>query len=304
MNLKQTAKLNIAVLYGGPSSEREISMKSGTAVINALNNLGIKNIPVVVNKDLDWIDRIKKSGADFVFIALHGRFGEDGTVQSILDFLKIPYSGSGVVASAVSMNKLKAKEIFVANNIPTPKWAVLSKNVLTPPKLKYPVVVKPVSEGSAIGVSIAKNRKDIKPSLKKAFRYGDKAMLEEYVDGTEITVAILGRKALPVIEIVPRGKFYDFRSKYQIGMSDHIIPARIPEKVLKVSQKIAMKTFDALGCRAFGRADMKVSTKNKIYVLELNTIPGMTQTSLLPEAAKAAGMSFDKLILEMIKQSL
>lgn len=296
-------KMKIAVLYGGPSSEREISLKSGSAVINALNNLKIKNFPVIVNNDLKWVDTIKKVKADFVFIALHGKFGEDGTVQSILEFLKIPYSGSGVLASALSMNKPKAKEIFTFNKIQTPPWRVITRADEIR-DFSTPFVVKPIDEGSAIGVSVVFNHREIKAALKTAFKYGKKILVEKYIDGTELTVAILGKTALPVIEIVPKGKFYDFDSKYKPGMSEHIIPARLPKTILKKSQEIALKAFRSLGCKAFGRVDIKVNSEKEIFVLELNTIPGMTQTSLLPDAARAAGLSFEEMILEMIKHSL
>ncbi len=303
--MRKIKKMRIAVLYGGPSTEREISIKSGTAVINALNKLGIKNVPIIVNKNLEWVDKIKKSKVDFVFIALHGKFGEDGTVQSILEFLEIPYSGSGILASALSMNKQKAKEIMFANNLPTPDWRVISDDT-SPADFRFPMpcVVKPIDHGSALGVSIVKNKNEFMSAIKLASRYGNKILVEKYIEGTEITVAILGEKALTAIEIVPAGEFYDFESKYKVGMSEHIIPARLPHKIIKRAQSLAVKTFKTLGCKAFGRVDLMVSAKNEIFLLELNTIPGMTATSLLPDAAKASGFSFEEMILEMIKYSL
>lgn len=304
--MKEIKKMKIAVLYGGPSSERAISLKSGTAVARALDNLKIKNLPIIVDRNLKWLDTVVKYRPDFVFIALHGPFGEDGTIQSILEFLKIHYSGSNTLSSALSMDKQKTKELFLANKIPTPPWRTVEagKTDGIADKLKFPVVVKPVNQGSAIGVSLVKRKSDLPSALKLAFSYSDKAIIEDYIDGVEITVAILGAKALPVIEIVPKGKFYDFESKYTIGMSDHIIPARVPKRISVEAQRLALRAFETLGCRAFGRVDMKVSSKNEVFVLELNTIPGMTETSLLPDAARAAGLSFEEMILEMIRHSL
>ncbi len=302
MNLKNK---KIGVLYGGISKEREISIKSGNAIVSALRDAGYKVVPIDVKSD--FIKRIQSTKIDIAFIALHGPFGEDGTVQSILEMFKIPYTGSGVLASALAMNKIYSKKIFEWHKLPTPDWYVVNsdKGFLSN-KLKFPLVVKPCDQGSTIGVSIVSNYKDLKSAIKKALKYSKYAIIEKYISGKELTVGILGRELLPVIEIIPmvKSRFYDFEAKYTPGGSKHIVPAKIDNRISKTLQEMALKAFDALGCRAVGRVDFRLSHDNKPYILEVNTIPGMTETSLLPEAAREKGYSFLDVVLRIIKHSI
>ncbi len=290
---------------GGWSEEREISLRTGGAIFQALKEEGFNVVGIDVDRNV--VDYLKKYKINFAFLALHGPFGEDGTVQGLLEMLGIPYTGSGVLASALAMNKIYAKRIFDQQGIPTPKWIVLSSLHLTPDTLhglKYPVVVKPAGQGSTIGVSIVQERKSLDTAIRKAKRLDKQVLIEEYIRGKEITVGILGRKTLPIIEIIPKSKFYDYRAKYLPGASKHIIPARLERKVAKRSADLALKAFHALGCRAYGRVDMRVDIRNQPWVLEINTIPGMTRTSLLPEAALSLGISFNQLVLKIIQHSL
>jgi len=300
--INKIKKMKIAVLFGGTSSERDISILTGRAVISALKRLGVK----VIGIDFDGSpELIKRAKPDFVFIALHGALGEDGCVQGMLNLMKIPYSGSGVEASAVCMNKVLTKIIFKNNNLPTPKW----KEVGLDSKIENvtftsPCFVKPVSQGSAVGVSLAKNKKELRVALRKALKYDKKALVEDYVKGTEITVGVLGDKVLPAVEIVPKGEFYDFKSKYKKGCSNHIIPPRISKSALLLAQEYALKAYKCCGCEVVARVDMIVPKNSIPQILEINTVPGMTETSLLPDAARAAGINFDELVLKIVEYSL
>ncbi|MFN3966629.1 MAG: D-alanine--D-alanine ligase [Endomicrobiia bacterium] len=304
MNLRNK---KIGVLYGGISEEREISIKSGNAVISALKSGGYNVVPIDVKQDFLKKIQTLKSKIDIAFIALHGPFGEDGTVQSILEMLRIPYTGSGVLASALAMNKIYSKKIFEWHKLRTPGWfTVNSEKELLPEKLKFPLVVKPCDQGSTIGVRIVNSLKELKSAIKYSLKYSKNAIVEKYIEGKELTVGILGREALPVVEIIPMGKskFYDFEAKYAPGGSKHIIPARIDSKTTKLLQEMALKAFDALGCKAVGRVDFRLNKNEKPYILEINTIPGMTETSLLPEAAKERGYSFLETVLKIIEHSI
>ena len=303
MNIKRWAKnKKIGVLYGGISAEREISLLSGRAVIDGLRGEGLNVVGIDVDRKVSA--RIAKEKIDFAFITLHGPMGEDGTIQGMLEIMGIPYSGCGVLASALSMNKMRSKEVFAANGIPTPAWEIKRQGAKRSTKFGFPVVVKPLSQGSALGVSIANDNKNYNKALTEAFKFGAEVMVEKFVGGTEITVGVLGNKALPIVEIVPKGKFYDFKSKYTPGQSDHIIPARLNKKTADLASRLAVSVFNALGCRAVGRVDIIIDKHAKPWVLEMNTLPGMTSTSLLPDEAKAAGMSFGGLLLKIIEYSL
>jgi len=306
----------IGVLYGGWSPEREISIKSGKAVLKSLINSGCNAVGIDIKKN-NLISEIKRNKIDIAFIALHGPFGEDGCIQSILELLGIPYTGSNVLASALAMNKIYSKKIFEYHGLPTPEWKTIKKDSIFRKKfkkdsiddilqgLKFPVVVKPSTQGSAIGVNIARNREELLSSLRKSFKYDNIILLEKYIQGKELTVGILGEKILPVIEIVPNeGEFYNYNSKYSVGGSQHIIPARIPQKICSEAKRIAKSAFDCLGCSVVGRVDLRLSKENKLYLLEVNTIPGMTETSLLPDAAKKVNISFEELVLKIIEYSL
>ena len=290
----------IGVLCGGTSSEREISLMSGKAVYEAIKKLGFDVVLIDVDKNV--ATKLIKERIQIAYVILHGAMGEDGTIQGMLEIMGIAYTGCRVFSSSASIDKIISKKIFEYAKIPTAKWFTIEKN--KPFDMpKFPVVVKPASQGSAIGVSIVKNKKEFKKAVKLAFSFEDRVLVEQYIKGMEITVGVLNGKPLPVIEIVPKGKFYDFKSKYTLGQSTHIIPARLPNKVLKKAQDIALKIFSEFMCNGICRVDMIVDKKNSIYVLELNTLPGMTKTSLFPDAAKYIGMSFENLVLEILKSA-
>lgn len=300
---KHISKMKIAVLLGGPSSERAVSLRSGAAVSGALKKLGATPVEILVGRDTSWLARLKRARPDFVFIALHGKYGEDGAAQAELESAGFRYCGSGPAASALAMDKAETKRVLEASGIRTPAGQIARRRTKIT-ATTFPCVVKPSDEGSAVGVSIARNRRELSKAVKSALKYSSTALIEKYIPGVEITAAVLDGECLPLIEIVPKGSFYDYRSKYSPGMSDHIVPARIASAAAQEASKIATKSFRALGCRAFGRVDMKVAPDGRIYVFEVNTIPGLTATSLFPDAARAAGISFERLIELMIRASL
>ena len=311
----------IGVLLGGRSAERSISLKTGRAITQSLKRQGFHALAIDAAQPLP--EALKKNKINFAYIALHGPGGEDGSVQGLLEWLQIPYTGSRVLASAVAMDKAASKRLFEAWAIPTAPWYLLHKprpltreemTASRPPschggmdsRLPYPVVVKPVHQGSAVGVSVIKKAKDWPVGLMNAFRYDDQVLVEAYLDGTEITVGVLGDKALPVIEIIPQHDrpFYDFHAKYSPGGSRHILPARISPKATAVAKALALAACRALGTRGAARVDLIFDRRRRPFVLEVNTIPGMTETSLLPEAARAAGLSFDELVLKIAEDSV
>lgn len=316
MKNKKSKKLEdkkIGVLMGGTSAERKISLKTGKAILQALKRRGLKAIPIDVGKDI--ATRLLEERVDLAFVALHGRGGEDGTIQGLLELLRIPYTGSGVLASALALNKVQAKKVFKFHGLPVPRFQVLKKEDpgaslsagkagIQDLRFPLPLVIKPAREGSTIGLSIICNRRDIGKAIKKAFRHDQEVMLEEYIKGKEVTVGIVGNEILPVIEIRPKNAFYTYEAKYIKGLTDFIIPARLPKKVYSQVQMIALAAYHALGCRHFARVDIIVSKENKPYLLEVNTIPGMTVTSLLPQAAAKKGMAFDDLVLKILKLAL
>lgn len=300
----------IAVLMGGNTPERSVSLKGSKEVIKALKSLNYKVFPMdtgrISGKEL--VGRLINEKIDAAFILLHGPVGEDGTIQGFLDVLGIPYTGSKVLSSAIGMNKEFTKAILVQNKILTPKYQVLASGEKIKIRLTYPIVVKPTCQGSTIGISVVPNRADLDSALKIAFKYGNKILIEEYINGKEITVGIISKdgspKTLPVIEIIPKGKFYDYKSKYIPGESQHIIPAKISKETESKAGKISLKVYKLLSCVDFARVDMIVSQDNRIYVLEINTIPGFTKTSLVPEAAEYAGISFKELISKTVEACL
>lgn len=295
----------IAVLMGGWSAEREISLLTGKAVLQALKEEKLNAIGIDVDKNI--VENLKKYKIDFVFLALHGPIGEDGRIQGLLEILDMPYTGSGPLASALAMNKIYAKRIFSQAGIPTPFWATIDRLQITDYRLqglKYPVVVKPAAQGSAIGVSVVRKKEEISSAIKKAKKLDKEVLIEEYIPGKEVTVGILGEKTLPIIEIVPKSKFYDYQAKYALGGSEHLIPARLEKKVAKKTAQVALQAHRVLGCRAYSRVDLRVDRRGKPWVLEINTIPGMTKVSLLPDAARAVGISFNELVLKIIEYSL
>ncbi|MDR3330954.1 MAG: D-alanine--D-alanine ligase [Endomicrobium sp.] len=299
VNLKNK---RIGVLYGGFSREREISILSGKAVLNVLKKMKLDVCGIDVDRNI--IKKIQRERIDIAYIALHGSVGEDGAIQGMLEVLGISYTGCGIFASAASINKDISKQLFKYANILTPKWITLRKFDPVPNIKEYPVVVKPVSQGSALGVTIANTALLFVASVKKAFRYDKEIIIEQFVDGKEITVGVLNGEVLPIVEIIPKGKFYDFRSKYQKGGSEHVIPADISDKASKIAQNYANKIYRIFKCNAMCRVDMIVDKVDKVWVLENNTIPGMTETSLLPDAGKAMGYDFENLVLKIIESAL
>lgn len=309
--MKTKKKIKIAVLCGGFSSESEISLKSGLAVYENLSKWSDFDVELVKLNRKNFINEIfklKKRKIDVAFIALHGKFGEDGKLQAILEALGVKYTGCDFLPSVIAMNKHIAKMLFQANNIPTPKWCLLNnvKDITKINKLKMPVVVKPSDEGSTIGVSIVNNKQELKNAVKLAFKYSNYVIVEEFIEGKEITVPVLQNKILPMIEIVPKlNIYYDFSSKYKNGGSLHLIPPRISKDLKKKIKHIVKKVIKLVNCGTICRIDFKVDEKKQIpYVLEINTIPGMTSTSLFPEAAKSCGISFPELVRKIVFETL
>ena len=293
----------VAVVMGGLSSERKISFLTGKACSNALKKRGYK----VVNIDAQghFGEKLNKLKPKIVFNALHGKFGEDGFVQSLLEGLKIPYTHSGVLASSLAMDKELSRLIFKKKKLLTPKYILLNKDkkVSFNKKIKFPVVIKPLNEGSSLGVYICKNQKQFQINFKKLIKDYDKILVEKYIPGREIQVAVMGNKPLGVIELVPRRKFYDYTAKYSSkAQTKHIMPAPIPLKKYKEVLDLALKAHQALGCRGVTRSDFRFF-KNKFYLLETNTQPGMTKLSLVPEIAKYNGISFEDLVEWMVKDA-
>ncbi len=306
-------KRKVAVLKGGWSRERSISLKTGAAVEAALRRMKIPVMSIDVRPTV--LSRLTKQKPDLCVIALHGAFGEDGRIQSALEFLGIPYTGSGPLASALAMDKVASKRLFVEAGVPTPAWAVVSRNEFSDDERaalkravallgKGPVFVKPYDQGSAIGATRVTNRAALKKAVSVCFRMSEKALVERFIPGRELTVGILGDAVLPIVEIVPEHAFYDFHSKYAKGGSRHLVPAALPAKTTRLVHKVAMNAFAALGCVAYGRVDVLLDKAGRPWVLEVNTIPGMTSTSLLPDAANAVGIDFDELVLKIIQYSL
>ncbi len=292
-------KKKIGVLMGGLSREREISMRTGKAILKALTEKGYHAQPIDVGRDI--AERLIEEPIEIAFIALHGRFGEDGTIQGMLELMKIPYTGSGVLASALALHKIMAKKFFHCEHLPTPTYEVfyrqdIEKRPSDRISLPLPVVVKPAREGSTIGVSIVKRPEDLIPALKEAAKYDEEILVEEFMKGREITVGILEDIALPIIEIVPKSGFYDYHSKYTKGETAYIIPARIPREKYLYAQEISLRAFQALGCAGCARVDLMTDEEGNPFVIDVNTMPGMTETSLLPKAAQYAGISFEDLV--------
>ncbi len=295
----------VGVLAGGPSNEREISLRSGRAVHNALLAEGLDSVFLDVKNSIEGI--IEKSRIDVAFITLHGRFGEDGTVQRMLEDAGIPYTGSGVEASAAALDKSASKKLFIRNFIPVPKHIVLIKGLSCPydcDKLGMPIVVKPNFEGSSIGLSIVRDKNLLQDAVDNAFKYGDKVILEEYIDGRELTVGILNDEALPVIEIVPKDKVYDYDAKYKDSATKYLVPAPISEDISIEVRRLGLLAHRVLGCRSFSRVDMMMALNCDIFVLEVNTIPGMTERSLLPKAARATGLRFSSLCVKILENAV
>ncbi len=300
-------KIKIGVLGGGVSREREVSLVSAKAALKALQNNGLNVVFIdIATSQKEKVKYLIRSyELDLAFIALHGRFGEDGQIQKILEELDIPYTGSGSKSSFLAMDKVSSKEIFVRSAIPTPDYVVCINKESIPQDIDYPVVVKPDFEGSSLGVSIVYKESELEPALNTAFSCAERIIIEDYIDGRELTVGILDEMPLAVVEIVPKKGFYDFRTKYSdTDCPDYIVPAKLDGSIAKEVQRLGFSAHKALGCRHFSRADIRLGKDDAPYVLEVNSIPGLTSHSLLPLAAGACGISFDKLILKMVELAL
>ncbi|MBI5902361.1 MAG: D-alanine--D-alanine ligase [Deltaproteobacteria bacterium] len=289
----------IGVLMGGLSEEREISFLTGRAILKALKRKGYDAVGIDAGRDIASV--LVKKRIDVAFLALHGRYGEDGCVQGMLEVMGIPYTGSGVRASSVAIDKISAKKVFLYHGISTAGFEVADKDGLSKIKLKPPVVVKPATQGSAIGVSIVRKRADLPGAVRKALRFGGAALVEEFIEGRELTVSILNGRALPVIEIRPKDGFYDYRAKYTKGMTEYLVPAPLEKPVQKRVVEEALNAYRALGCGGGARVDLMLGKGDVPYVLEVNTIPGMTELSLFPKAAAHAGMTYEDVAEEMLR---
>jgi D-alanine-D-alanine ligase len=304
----------VAVLKGGRSLERQVSLRSGARVEDALERLGHEVVALDVGQDL--IERLRQASPDVAFIAMHGRDGEDGTVQELLEILDIPYTGSGVLACVRATDKVLAKHLMIEAGIPTPAFFAFSETAFRElgaadalpaieERLRFPIVVKPSSQGSALGIKFARSAADMPAALVAAFSYDSRVLLERYVDGRDLAVSILDGEPLPVVEAVPTGDgFYDFEARYEIGRTEFVCPATLPDGLTEEAQELALRTYDLLGCSAFGRVDLMLGADGELTVLEANPIPGLTETSLLPQAAEAAGISFDELVGRIVELAL
>ena len=298
----------VGVLMGGPSSEREISLKSGNAVYESLKQSGVDAVSIDIKTDSleENIDFIRGFNIDCAFIALHGYFGEDGKIQGVLELLKIPYTGSGVQASRLAMNKASSHRIFEAGGLNIPKYKVISRSSAPADnaaccRLGFPLVVKPAMNGSSIGLSIIDKEGALTAALELAFEFDARAIVEEYIKGRELTVGILDDQTLPIIEIVTRRKFFDYEAKYQSGFTEYIVPARIEKgQAMRISQ-VAISAHRLLGCYGCSRVDIILDEKSVPVILEINTIPGFTNMSLLPKAARCEGIEFNELCLKLIE---
>jgi D-alanine-D-alanine ligase len=301
----------VAVLKGGRSLERQVSLKSGARVQDALHRLGHDVVAIDVGHDL--VRRLRAADPEVAFVALHGRDGEDGTVQELLEALAIPYTGSGVSACIRCADKVIAKHHMLDAGIPTPDFFAFNETAFKElgaadalpaieRRLGFPLVVKPAGQGSALGIKFAAGAEDVPGALVAAFSYGDKVLLERHVRGRDLAVSVLDGEALPVVEAVPtEEEFYDFESRYEIGRTQFVCPAELPDGVTARACELALQVWEVLGCRAFARIDLMLSTDDgELSVLEANAIPGMTDTSLLPMAADAAGIGFDELIQRIV----
>ena len=300
----------VAVLKGGRSLERQVSLRSGARVEDALERLGHEVVAVDVG--LDLVRRMRDDSFDAAFVALHGRDGEDGTVQELLEILGVPYTGSGILACSRAMDKVLTKHLLLDAGIPTPEFFAFNQTAFRElgaadalpaieERLDFPIVVKPSSQGSALGIKFARTAADVPAALVAAFSYDGRVLLERHVNGRDLAVSVLdgpdGPEALPVVEAVPREEdFYDFEARYGIGRTSFVCPAELPGGVTERAQELALATYRLLGLYGFGRVDLMLDSADELFVLEANPIPGLTETSLLPQAAEAAGIEFDELV--------
>lgn len=291
----------VGVLLGGLSAEQEISRLTGAGVNQALHERGYAVTPIEVDATGAWIGRVRE--IDVAFIALHGKFGEDGTVQSVLELLGVPYTGSGVLASALAMNKPMAKRVWQTYGLPTPAWQIIEKEKPEPLTLPYPVVVKPATEGSSVGVSIVRSQETWHGSLAEAFRYDPQALVETYIPGKEVTVGILGERALGAMEVIAKGEFHSYDVKYTAGREEFILPAPLPPPLYERVLQIALTAHVALGCSGYSRVDTRINDAGEIFLLEVNSLPGFTALSYLPRIAAAVGLDYGDLVEAILQRA-
>ncbi|MBN1036516.1 D-alanine--D-alanine ligase [Clostridium botulinum] len=297
--------MKVGVIMGGISSEREISLKSGKSIVDSINKNKYEVVSIVIDEKEDIINKVK--GIDFALLALHGQFGEDGTVQSVLQTLGIPYSGCGPLSSSMCMDKDISKCILKAANIRTAPWINLRKNDAINyeeiEKMGYPVVVKPTHGGSSVATFIIKEEKEIKDAVIEGFKWDSEVIIEKFIKGDEITCPVFGDKMLPVVAIKPKAEFFDFTAKYADGGSDEFV-TELPKKLHEEVEKMALATYKALKCEVYSRVDMIVTEDKVPYILEVNTLPGMTPNSLIPKSAAGVNISFPELIDMIIDESM
>lgn len=297
--------MKVGVIMGGISSEREISLKSGNSVVENIDKNKYEVIPIVIDKKEDIINKVK--GIDFALLALHGQFGEDGTVQAVLQTLGIPYSGCGPLSSAACMDKDMTKSLLEAAGIRTAPWINLRSgdeiNYEDIKELGYPVVVKPTHGGSSVATFIIKEEKEIENAVKEAFKWDNEVMIEKFIKGDEITCPVMGREMFPVVAIKPHAEFFDYTAKYADGGSDEFV-IELEESLHKEVEKMALDTYRALKCSVYARIDMIITEEGIPYILEVNTLPGMTKASLFPKSAAGRGIDFSVLIDLIIENSL
>lgn len=295
----------IALISGGMGAEREVSLATGKAFAKALDELKLNYVSIVAGPDLT--EQLTSAKPDVALLALHGKYAEDGTVQGICEYLKIPYSGSGVMSSAVCMNKYYCKQILQFHDLPTPKFQIFYSKVDQvdnfPLKISFPLVTKPSREGSTVGISIVKAEADFAAAVKLAAQYDNEILIEEYIPGTELSCAVFGGKALTPIEIVPKSGYYDYKNKYTAGQTEYILPPRLDANVIENVKKLAFRAHQALQCRMYSRVDFRLNPAGDPYILEINTLPGCTPTSLLPKAAAHEGISFTRLIQTLVEKA-
>lgn len=293
----------IAVLMGGPGSERDVSMATGNGVVKALRSLGAE----VSEVDVKGPDFELPAGIEVAFIAIHGTFGEDGQVQKILEDRGVAYTGEGVAESELAFDKIRAKEAFRQHGIPTPYWQIITLGQR--PTIPIPFVIKAPRQGSTVGVHIIRNEREVDAAITDASNYDRELLVEKFIPGRELTIGVLGDQALPIIEIIPKGGFYDFTNKYPFlnpsagGGAEHVCPAQISDEQTRAIQDLALRAHRSLGLRVYSRVDIMLPDEGEPSVLEINTIPGMTEASLLPEAAAVAGIGYPELCARIIELS-
>ncbi|HBU07680.1 MAG: hypothetical protein A2321_03650 [Omnitrophica WOR_2 bacterium RIFOXYB2_FULL_45_11] len=299
--------IRIGVLLGGPSSEREVSLKSGKAVLEALKSKNLEAVAIDIRgQDKNYVkDLLLSYDINLAFLALHGAFGEDGKMQAILEEMGIPYTGSGVSSSELAMDKTASRKIFISGGLNAPKHCLLDKNHKNIRDFAtFPLVIKPASGGSSIGLSIVDKPQALREAIETAFKYDRRVIAEEYIEGREMTVGIFEDAPLEAIEIKPKRRFFDYKAKYEPGETEYIVPAPVSLEIMRLLKETALKAHNLLGCSFFSRVDIILDKTNKPFVLEVNTIPGFTATSLLPKAASARGIAFPELVVKISEAAL